>query len=105
MEDKMDPPAVKDMMKGAADPLTSSFHLGYNMLLNLMRVEETSPEYLMTRSFHQFQINRSAVRKPTSIFPHIHPYGHPISHPSIHIATHLYHIHPLFLSISTQKNT
>lgn len=29
------------------------------MLLNLLRVEEADPEYMMQRSFYQFQQNRS----------------------------------------------
>lgn len=29
--------AAKDILKGTADPLNSAFHLGYNMLLNLLR--------------------------------------------------------------------
>src|SRR5690606_5284824 len=46
---------AKNMLKGSSDPLLSSFHLGYNMLLNLMRVEGVDPETLIKRSFHQFQ--------------------------------------------------
>jgi len=37
------------------DNLNSAFHLTYNMVLNLLRVEEVNPEYMMERSFHQFQ--------------------------------------------------
>jgi ATP-dependent RNA helicase DOB1 len=45
LDEKMDPPAAKTMLKGAADYLNSSFHLGYNMLLNLIRVEEADPQF------------------------------------------------------------
>lgn len=38
VDEKMEPHVAKNMVKGASDPLISSFHLGYNMLLNLMRV-------------------------------------------------------------------
>lgn len=55
LDEKMDPPTAKGMLKGAADCLNSSFHLGYNMLLNLIRVEEADPQYMIARSFHQFQ--------------------------------------------------
>ena len=48
--------------QGAADPLNSQFHLGYNMLLNLLRVEGADPEYVMARSFRQFQQNRAAPK-------------------------------------------
>ncbi|KAG9084197.1 ATP-dependent RNA helicase mtr4, partial [Ceratobasidium sp. 392] len=43
------------MVKGEADRLDSAFHLGYNMVLNLMRVEGVSPEYMLERCFYQFQ--------------------------------------------------
>ena len=42
--------------------LFSAFHLTYNMVLNLLRVEEVNPEYMMERSFHQFQ-NYSNIPK------------------------------------------
>ena len=37
------------------DNLNSAFHLTYNMVLNLLRVLEVNPEYMMERNFHQFQ--------------------------------------------------
>jgi hypothetical protein len=37
---QIEPPVAKEMIKGQSDSLNSSFHLGYNMLLNLLRVEE-----------------------------------------------------------------
>ena len=54
-DEKLDPPAAKTMVKGEADRLNSAFHLGYNMILNLMRVEGISPEYMLERCFYQFQ--------------------------------------------------
>jgi len=36
--------------------------LTYNMVLNLLRVEEVNPEYMMERSFFQFQ-NYSNIPK------------------------------------------
>ncbi|PRP82873.1 hypothetical protein PROFUN_04736 [Planoprotostelium fungivorum] len=55
---KMEPEVAKGMVKGQADALMSSFHIKYNMLLNLLRVEEINPEYMLRRSFHQFQVDR-----------------------------------------------
>ena len=46
---------IKHILTGQADPLFSSFHLGYNMLLNLMRVENANPEYMIRNSFYQYQ--------------------------------------------------
>ena len=46
-DEEMEPANAKNMMQGDADALNSSFHLGYNMLLNLLRVEGADPEYMM----------------------------------------------------------
>ncbi|PPQ99955.1 hypothetical protein CVT24_009534 [Panaeolus cyanescens] len=54
-DEKLDPQAAKEMVKGEADRLDSAFHLGYNMVLNLMKVEGISPEYMLERCFFQFQ--------------------------------------------------
>ncbi|PFH51650.1 hypothetical protein AMATHDRAFT_58791 [Amanita thiersii Skay4041] len=54
-DEKLEPTAAKSMIKGEADRLDSAFHLGYNMVLNLMKVEGVSPEYMLSRSFFQFQ--------------------------------------------------
>jgi ATP-dependent RNA helicase DOB1 len=53
--EKLEPDAAKSMVKGQADRLDSAFHLGYNMIINLMRVEGISPEYMLERCFFQFQ--------------------------------------------------
>nr|CDS34471.2 superkiller viralicidic activity 2 2 [Hymenolepis microstoma] len=45
----------RSILCGDPAPLNSAFHITYNMLLNLLRVEEINPEYLMERSFCQFQ--------------------------------------------------
>ncbi|KAJ2930545.1 hypothetical protein H1R20_g6533, partial [Candolleomyces eurysporus] len=54
-DEKLDGPAAKGMLKGEADRLDSAFHLGYNMILNLMKVEGISPEFMLERCFFQFQ--------------------------------------------------
>ncbi|CAO1633444.1 unnamed protein product [Jaminaea pallidilutea] len=54
-DEKLEPDAAKTMVKGEADRLNSAFHLGYNMVLNLMRVEGISPEYMLERCFFQYQ--------------------------------------------------
>ena len=41
--------------QGQPDPLNSAFHLTYNMVLNLLRVEEVNPEIMLEKSFCQFQ--------------------------------------------------
>lgn len=46
---------LKLMIAGEALSIESQFHLGYNMLLNLLRVEGANPEYMIQRSFYQFQ--------------------------------------------------
>merc|ERR1712088_697058 len=54
-DEKMNPSIGRELVKGAPDPINSAFHLTYNMVLNLLRVEEVNPEFMMERSFHQFQ--------------------------------------------------
>ncbi|KAK3089046.1 hypothetical protein FSP39_000389 [Pinctada imbricata] len=60
IDEKMSPQTGKQLVKGQADPLNSAFHLTYNMVLNLLRVEEINPEYMLERSFYQFQ-NYAAI--------------------------------------------
>jgi len=57
-DEKMEPDQAKSILNGNADPLKSSFHLGYNMLLNLLRAEEADPQLIISKSFAQFQADR-----------------------------------------------
>ncbi|XP_061732578.1 exosome RNA helicase MTR4 [Nerophis ophidion] len=59
VDEKMSPSVGKQLLKGSADPLNSAFHLTYNMVLNLLRVEEINPEYMLEKSFYQFQHYRA----------------------------------------------
>ena len=43
------------MLTGKPDVLSSKFHLGYNMLLNCVRVETVDVEMLIQKSFYTFQ--------------------------------------------------
>ncbi|KAF8919476.1 antiviral helicase [Mucidula mucida] len=54
-DEKLEPNVAKEMIKGQADRLDSAFHIGYNMVMNLMKVEGISPEYMLERCFFQFQ--------------------------------------------------
>ncbi|XP_033113933.1 exosome RNA helicase MTR4-like [Anneissia japonica] len=55
VDEKMSPNIGKNLLQGQPDPLNSAFHLTYNMVLNLLRVEEINPEYMLEKSFYQFQ--------------------------------------------------
>ena len=55
LDEKMEPAVCKGILYGEPDPLNSSYRISYNMLLNLMRVEDVEPEYLLRASFFQFQ--------------------------------------------------
>jgi ATP-dependent RNA helicase DOB1 len=59
VDEKMDPTVARNMVRGEQDNLNSKFHLGYNMILNLMRVEGISPEFMLERCFLQFQTTAS----------------------------------------------
>lgn len=43
------------MLKGNSDDLLSSFYINYNMLLNSQRLEDIDPDFILARSFLQFQ--------------------------------------------------
>nr|XP_006825596.1 PREDICTED: superkiller viralicidic activity 2-like 2-like [Saccoglossus kowalevskii] len=60
IDEKMSAGVGKNLLQGKADALNSAFHLTYNMVLNLLRVEEINPEYMLERSFYQFQ-NYAAI--------------------------------------------
>ena len=55
IEERMEPGIAKEIVRGEQDKLNSAFYLGYNMILNLMRVEGISPEFMLERCFYQFQ--------------------------------------------------
>uniref|UniRef100_A0A7S1AV33 Superkiller viralicidic activity 2-like 2 n=1 Tax=Noctiluca scintillans TaxID=2966 RepID=A0A7S1AV33_NOCSC len=58
---KVEPEVAKNMFLGSSTKISSAFHLGYNMLLNLLRVEGADPDYMIQRSFHQFQKDKVSV--------------------------------------------
>ncbi|KAG0652279.1 ATP-dependent RNA helicase [Hyphodiscus hymeniophilus] len=60
INDKMEPDTAKTIVRGEQDKLNSAFYLGYNMILNLMRLEGISPEFMLEHCFYQFQ-NSSSV--------------------------------------------
>lgn len=43
------------MLQGKSDQLLSSFYINYNMLLNSQRLEDIDPDYILSRSFLQYQ--------------------------------------------------
>ncbi|KAJ2378837.1 ATP-dependent RNA helicase mtr4, partial [Coemansia sp. RSA 2607] len=59
LDEKMEPAIAKSIVKGEPDVLNSAFYLSYNMILNLMRVETFTPQYMLERSFYQFQTSAS----------------------------------------------
>ncbi|KAH6613463.1 rRNA-processing arch domain-containing protein [Chaetomium tenue] len=60
IDDKLEPDVARGVVVGHQDRLNSAFHLGYNMILNLLRIEAISPEFMLERCFFQFQ-NTSSV--------------------------------------------
>lgn len=58
IDEELEQDVARKMMSGKPDALNSSFHLSYYMILNLLRVEEITPEYIMERSFFQYQSER-----------------------------------------------
>ncbi|KAI8854668.1 NUC185 domain-containing protein [Chytridium lagenaria] len=55
VNEKIEPAVATSMLKGESDRLDSAFHLTYNMILNLLRIEGISAEFILERSFFQYQ--------------------------------------------------
>lgn len=55
LDEKITSDVGKNLLLGNPDPLNSAFHLTYNMVLNLIRVEGVNPDYMLQQSFHTFQ--------------------------------------------------
>ena len=55
VDEKLDVDVGKGLLKGHCDPINSAFRLTYNMVLNLLRLEEINPEFMLEKSFYQFQ--------------------------------------------------
>lgn len=68
IDEKMEPAVAKDIVRGEQDKLNSAFYLGYNMILNLMRVEGISPEFMLERCFYQFQNTASVSGFEKGVF-------------------------------------
>lgn len=67
LDEQMEPAVAKSMVKGEADRLDSAFHLSYNMILNLLRVEGISPEFMLERCFYQFQNQENIPQYETQL--------------------------------------
>jgi antiviral helicase SKI2 len=52
-------PLLRNMLTGSSTMLRSQFRLTYNMILNLLRVEEMSVESMIKRSFSEFATQRA----------------------------------------------
>ncbi|SBS91421.1 helicase, putative, partial [Plasmodium ovale curtisi] len=50
---------AEKLFVGEANRLISQFHLGYNMILNLLRIEGITPEFMIERSFIQYQMKKN----------------------------------------------
>ncbi|RYP75384.1 hypothetical protein DL771_002480 [Monosporascus sp. 5C6A] len=61
IDDKMEPDTAKTIVVGQQDRLNSAFYLGYNMVLNLLRIEAISPEFMLENCFYQFQNTASVA--------------------------------------------
>lgn len=55
LDEKITSDIGKNLLLGQPDPLNSAFHLTYNMVLNLIRVEGVHPDYILQQSFYNYQ--------------------------------------------------
>ncbi|KAI0205709.1 rRNA-processing arch domain-containing protein [Astrocystis sublimbata] len=61
VDEKLEPETAKAVVVGRQDSLNSAFHLGYNMVLNLLRIEAISPDFMLESCFFQFQNTANVV--------------------------------------------
>lgn len=61
IDDKMEPETAKTIVIGQQDRLNSAFYLGYNMVLNLLRIDAINPEFMLENCFFQFQNTASVA--------------------------------------------
>ena len=59
LKKKIDPEECREIMRGKSDPLNSSFSLSYNQILNLSRIEGIKCEFILQKSFRQYQSIRA----------------------------------------------
>ena len=59
LKKKIVPENCREIMRGKSDPLNSSFSLSYNQILNLSRIEGIKCEFILQRSFRQYQSVRA----------------------------------------------
>jgi len=55
INDKMEPFELQKMLKGKSDRIASQFHVTYPMMIQLQRLEDVEPTFIIHRSFMQFQ--------------------------------------------------
>nr|CAG8485617.1 15762_t:CDS:10 [Entrophospora candida] len=62
--EKLEPSVVKGMMMGEPDNIYSAFHLKYNMILNMTRVEGISPDYILQRKLQRLEKEHKEIDIP-----------------------------------------
>ena len=67
LKKRMLPDTVRSVLTGASDALNSSFALSYGQILNLSRIEGVTSEFILKRSFRQFQAERMIPLLKTKI--------------------------------------
>ena len=54
LEEELDPQQAQQIMCGAADAMSSTFKVSYNLVLNATRSSSTNPETIVMQSFFSF---------------------------------------------------
>lgn len=67
LRNKIEPEKIREILNGKSDPLNSSYCLNYNQILNMSRIEGVKCEYLVKRSFRQFQAERAVPKLKNEI--------------------------------------
>jgi ATP-dependent RNA helicase DOB1 len=76
LKKSMDIDVCRNMLSGKADPLLSSFRLSYNMIVNLIRLDDYNADSLIKKSFKQFQCEANVPILTEEIMSHKKEYDH-----------------------------
>jgi ATP-dependent RNA helicase DOB1 len=61
LEEELDPQQAQQIMSGIADPMSSTFKVSYNLVLNATRSSSTSPESIVMQSFFSYLQSEEGV--------------------------------------------
>lgn len=65
LDEQVDPEEARGLFTGSPPPLLSTFHLGFSMLVNLYRIEDANPAFMISRSFAHVRAVQEGAPTPS----------------------------------------